>query len=89
MGIIGWIIALIITIIIVAIAEAVSRTQLPYGWIGNIVAGLIGGWLGQMILGNTWGPSIGGVLIIQTFIGALVLILVVKWLLNRAGSNRV
>lgn len=86
----GWIIALVITIIIVAIAERISRTNLPYGWLGNIVAGLIGGWLGQQILGpnHWWTVWIGGVPIIQTFIGSLLLILIVKFVLSRLGKAR-
>jgi uncharacterized membrane protein YeaQ/YmgE (transglycosylase-associated protein family) len=88
MGILGFLASLVITIIIVAIVEKVSKTQLPYGWIGNIIAGLIGGVLGQYLLGNTWGPSIFGVLLIQTFVGALVLILVVKWILGQIAKNK-
>jgi uncharacterized membrane protein YeaQ/YmgE (transglycosylase-associated protein family) len=84
----GFIIMLLVTIVIVAIVEKISKTNLPYGWIGNIIAGFIGGWLGQILLGNTWGLSIGGVLIFQTFIGALVLILVVKWILGKIAANK-
>lgn len=88
MGILGFIASLIITIIIVGIVELVSRTKLPYGWLGNIVVGLIGGVLGQFLLGNNWGPSIAGVLIIQTFIGSLVLIIVGKWIMDQIARNR-
>lgn len=84
----GWLGALLITIVIVAIVESISRTNLPFGWIGNIIAGLIGGYLGQLLLGNTWGPSIFGVLIIQTFIGSLVFILLAKFIFNALGRNR-
>ncbi len=83
----GFIVQLIVTIIVVAIAERISKTQVPYGWIGNIIAGLIGGWLGQMLLGSGWGLSIGGVLIFQTLIGSVVLILVVKWLLGKFAKR--
>jgi uncharacterized membrane protein YeaQ/YmgE (transglycosylase-associated protein family) len=84
----GWLGALLITIVIVAIVESISKTNLPFGWIGNIIAGLIGGYLGQLLLGNTWGPSIFGVLIVQTFIGSLVFILLAKLILNAVGRNR-
>ncbi len=87
MGILGFIIQLLVTIVIVAIAEKISKTELPYGWIGNLVAGLIGGWLGQQLLGHGWGPSIGGVLIIQTLIGAIVLIVLVKWILGQLAKR--
>lgn len=84
----GFIIQIIVTVIIVAIVEKVSKTELPYGWIGNIIAGLIGGWIGQQLLGHSWGPSLGGVMIFQTFIGAFILIVVVKWALGQLAKNR-
>jgi len=85
-GLMGWIMALIITIVIVAIVERVSKTQLPYGWLGNIVVGLIGGVLGQVLLGQ-WGLSLAGVYIIQTFIGSLVLIIVAKWVMKQLAKK--
>ena len=88
MGILGFIASLIVTIIIVGIVEMVSRTKLPYGWLGNIIVGLIGGVLGQYVLGNDWGPSIFGVLIIQVFVGSLALILIAKWIMSQIAKNR-
>jgi uncharacterized membrane protein YeaQ/YmgE (transglycosylase-associated protein family) len=83
----GWIGALLVTIAIVAVVEAISRTPLPYGWLGNIVVGFIGGVIGQYVLG-TWGPYLFGVYIIQTFIGSLVFILIAKLIMNALGRNR-
>lgn len=88
MDILGFIIQVIVTVIVVAIAEKLSKTELPYGWIGNFIAGLIGGWLGQQLLGHGWGLSIGGVLIFQTLIGAIILIVVVKWILGQIAKRR-
>ena len=88
MSIIGFLFSLIVTIIIVAIVEKVSKTKLPYGWIGNLIVGFIGGVLGQYVLGNTWGPSIAGVLIIQMFLGSLALILIAKWIMGRMAKPR-
>lgn len=83
----GWIGALLVTIVIVAVVEMVSKTQLPYGWLGNIVVGFIGGILGQVVLGQ-WGLSLYGVYVIQTFIGALVFILAAKWVMGRMAVRR-
>jgi len=88
MDILGFIIQILVTIVIVAIVEQVSKTELPYGWIGNIIAGLIGGWIGQQLLGHSWGPSLGGVMLIQTFIGAFILIVVVKWALGQLAKRK-
>jgi uncharacterized membrane protein YeaQ/YmgE (transglycosylase-associated protein family) len=86
-SILGWIGALIITIIIVAIVEKVSKTNLPYGWLGNIIVGLIGGVIGQFVLGQ-WGLYIFGVYIIQTFLGSLAFILVAKWIMAQVAKSR-
>lgn len=83
----GWIGALLITIAIVAVVEMVSKTKLPYGWLGNIVVGFIGGIIGQLVLGQ-WGLSIYGVYVIQTFIGALVFVLAAKWVMGRMAVRR-
>jgi uncharacterized membrane protein YeaQ/YmgE (transglycosylase-associated protein family) len=85
--ILGWIMALVITIIIVGIVEMISRTRLPYGWLGNIVVGFIGGIIGQVVLGQ-WGLSVFGVYVIQTFIGSLVFVLLAKWALGMLAKSR-
>lgn len=40
---------------------------LLYGWIANIVAGLIGAWIGQGLL-STWGPSLAWQALIPSII---------------------
>ena len=87
MGILGFIGALVVTIVIVAIVEMVSKTKLPYGWLGNIVVGFIGGVIGQYLLGQ-FGPFIFGVYLIPTFVGSLVLILVAKWIMGQLAKKR-
>ena len=55
----GLIWSLIVGAIIGAIAGAITNRGAAMGWIANIVAGLIGAWIGQGLLG-TWGPSLAG-----------------------------
>lgn len=83
----GFIASLIVTIIIVAIVEMLSKTNLPFGWLGNIVAGFIGGYLGQILLGQ-WGLSIAGVYVIQTFIGSFLFIMLMKFVLGLIAKSR-
>lgn len=83
----GWIGALLVTIVIVALVEMVSKTRLPYGWLGNIVAGLIGGVIGQYILGQ-FGPFIFGVYLIPTFVGSFLLIVLMKFILGQLSKAR-
>ena len=72
----GWLWSLIIGGIIGAIAGALTSRDLPAGWIGNIVAGLVGAWLGQSLLG-TWGPSLAGMALVPSIIGAVILVVIV------------
>lgn len=47
----GLIWSLIVRAIIGAIAGAITNRGAAMGWIANIVAGLIGAWIGQGLLG--------------------------------------
>ena len=59
-GLVGW------------LADTVVPGQLPWGWVGAILAGLIGSWLGVRLLGHL-GPELFGIAIIPGFVGAVVL----------------
>ncbi len=52
------------------------------GWIVNIVAGLVGAWLGQALLG-AWGPSLAGMALIPSIIGAVIVVVVVSFVLSK------
>ena len=52
------------------------------GIIANIIAGLVGSTIGQAILG-TWGPSLAGMAIVPSIIGAVILVAIVSWILGR------
>ena len=51
----GWLWSLIVGGVIGALAGAITSRDVPMGIIGNIIAGLVGAWIGQALLG-TWGP---------------------------------
>ncbi|MCT4386344.1 GlsB/YeaQ/YmgE family stress response membrane protein [Lacticaseibacillus paracasei] len=78
----GLIWSLIVGAIIGAIAGAITNRGAAMGWIANIAAGLIGAWIGQGLLG-TWGPSLAGMAIIPSIIGAIVVVAVVSFFLSR------
>ncbi len=63
----GLIWTLIVGAIIGVIAGALTSKDMPAGWISNIVAGLVGSWLGQSLLG-TWGPSLAGMALIPSIL---------------------
>ena len=74
----GFIWSLLVGGIIGAIAGAITNKGSSMGIIANVVAGLVGSAIGQALLG-TWGPSIGGMAIVPSLIGAIILVLVVSF----------
>ncbi|SDW07024.1 Uncharacterized membrane protein YeaQ/YmgE, transglycosylase-associated protein family [Marinococcus luteus] len=66
-GLIGW------------AAGTLTGRDVPFGIIGNIIAGFIGASLGTALLGS-WGPAIGGFAIIPALIGAVILVLIVSFI---------
>ncbi|TAK26066.1 MAG: GlsB/YeaQ/YmgE family stress response membrane protein [Chloroflexota bacterium] len=55
------------------LADMVVPGRLPYGFLGAIGAGVVGGWLGSALL-PALGPALFGVEIVPTFLGALVVV---------------
>lgn len=68
-GVIGW------------VASMILGRDIPGGVIGNIIAGIIGAWIGSMLLGR-WGPKISDFYIIPAFIGAIILVLIVSFIMR-------
>ena len=75
----GFIWALIVGGVIGAIAGAITKKGSLMGIIANIIAGLVGSTIGQAILG-TWGPSLAGMAIVPSIIGAVILVAIVSWI---------
>lgn len=59
--------------------------QRSMGWIANIVAGLVGSFIGEKILGS-WGPHVAGMAIVPSIIGAVILVAVVSFFFGRKNS---
>ncbi|WP_427814583.1 GlsB/YeaQ/YmgE family stress response membrane protein (plasmid) [Enterococcus sp. 22-H-5-01] len=81
----GLIWSLIVGAIIGVIAGAITGRGNSMGWIANIIAGLVGSALGQALLG-TWGPSLAGMALVPSIIGAVILVLIVSLILGRSKS---
>ncbi|MBO2708158.1 GlsB/YeaQ/YmgE family stress response membrane protein [Lactiplantibacillus plantarum] len=73
----GWLWSLIVGGVIGALAGAITSHDVPMGIIGNIIAGLVGAWIGQALLG-TWGPSLAGMALVPSILGAIILVLIVS-----------
>ncbi|KPG70059.1 MULTISPECIES: GlsB/YeaQ/YmgE family stress response membrane protein [unclassified Enterococcus] len=81
----GWLWTLIVGAIIGLIAGAITNKGGSMGWIANIVAGLVGAAIGQGLLGS-WGPSLAGMALIPSIIGAVIVVAVVSFFLGRSKA---
>ncbi|CAM1658611.1 GlsB/YeaQ/YmgE family stress response membrane protein [Streptococcus oralis] len=64
------------------IAGAITKKGGSMGLIANIIAGLVGSSVGQSLLGS-WGPSLAGMAIIPSIVGAVIVVAVVSYLFGR------
>lgn len=86
----GLILFLIVAAVIGWFADLIVPGKMPYGWIGGIVAAIIGGLLGGVLLGR-WGPWVGGpgfaYYIIPGLIGTIIVAFLVRFLLGQTGRR--
>lgn len=64
------------------IAGAITKKGEAMGIIANIIAGLLGSSVGQSLFG-TWGPSMAGMAIVPSILGAVIVIAVVSFFFGR------
>ncbi len=83
---IGLVLTLVMAALVGMAADAVVPGKLPYGLLGAALAGIIGGFVGHLIVGDL-GPSIFGVRLVPAFVGALVIVGVAE-LVTRTRSGR-
>lgn len=77
----GFMLLLIVAAIAGALAEAIVGTKVGAGWVGTIIVGLIGAWIGSALF--RIGPVIGGVYLISAILGAAVLVVLLKMVTGR------
>lgn len=68
--------SLIVGLLIGAIAGAITNKGQSMGCVYNIFAGLVGSLVGQSLFGS-WGPSLAGMAILPSVLGAIIVIAVV------------
>ena len=64
------------------IAGSITKKGGSMGVIANVVAGLVGSAVGQSLLG-TWGPSLAGMALIPSIIGAVIVVAVVSFFVGK------
>lgn len=81
----GFILMIIVGGLIGWLAGAILGKDVPFGIIGNIIAGLVGSALGSKLLGQ-WGPIIGGVPILPALIGSIILIFIISMIFKATNK---
>lgn len=81
----GLIWTLIVGALIGVIAGALTKKGGSMGWIANIAAGLVGSSVGQALLGS-WGPSLAGMSLIPSVIGAVIVAMITSFVLNKTNN---
>ena len=84
-NIVGLIFTLIIAGLIGWLADRIVPGELPYGWLGAIVAGLLGSFVGGILLGDL-GPEIFDISVIPALAGAVILAFVANLVVKRQAS---
>jgi uncharacterized membrane protein YeaQ/YmgE (transglycosylase-associated protein family) len=75
--VLGFIITLIIAALAGWIGDALVKNDMPGGFWGALLAGLVGSWIGAYIpFFNRLGPVFQGVAIIPTIVGAAIFIFI-------------
>lgn len=81
MDLLGLLILLVVAAVAGAIGEMIAGGKVPGGWLGSIIAGLIGAWLGGMLVHV--GPVLGGIQVIPAIIGAALFVFLIRLLSGR------
>lgn len=64
------------------VAGNFTKKRGSMGIVANVLAGLVGSSVGQHLLGS-WGPSLAGMALIPSVLGAVVVVAVVSALLGK------
>lgn len=73
---------LFIGALIGAIAGRFTQKSGSMGCITNIIAGLMGSFVGHALFGE-WGPRLAGMAIVPSILGAIIVVAVASFFLNK------
>ena len=85
MDLLGFLILLIVAALAGAIGEMIAGVKVPGGWLGSMLVGFVGAWIGHALL--RVGPEVQGIYVISAIIGAALFVLVLRLLMGaRRGA---
>ncbi|MFN3649350.1 MAG: GlsB/YeaQ/YmgE family stress response membrane protein [Armatimonadota bacterium] len=74
----GFLLLLVVAAVAGACGELIAGGKVPGGMLGSMVAGLIGAWIGGMLV--RVGPVLWGIQIIPAILGAAIFVLILRLL---------
>ena len=90
-SLIGLVLMLFVAGLIGFIADYAVPGRLPFGWLGAILAGLVGMWLGQLIFRavgvHNFGPSIFDIYVVPALLGAIILAFLANLVAKRSAGR--
>lgn len=82
-----WLWVMIVGAAVGAFAGAIMSPSQSRGWIGHIIAGVLGALTGEGVLG-TMGPELAGMTVIPAAIGAIAVVLIMMFVVQWARVRR-
>ena len=86
MTLLGLIVLLIVAFVVGGLGELIGGAKVPGGFIGTIVVGFIGAWLGGALL--QLGPVVGGIQIIPAIVGGALFAFVLRLIFGATRRRR-
>ncbi len=80
MSLLGFVVLLIVAFVVGALGEMIGGIKIPGGWVGSIIVGFIGAWIGGALF--HFGPVIGGFQVIPAILGAAILVVALRLVLS-------
>lgn len=86
MSLLGLILFLIVAAICAGIGSAIVPGRIPGGFLTAMVVGVIGAWVGSLLMGN-FGPAVAGVALLPCILGSALLIFVLAMVSGRRATT--
>lgn len=85
MNLLGLILFLIVAAVCAAIGSAIVPGRIPGGFLTAMVIGVIGAWIGSLLLGS-FGPAIAGVALLPCILGSALLVFLLAVISGRRAA---
>ncbi|MGC4121199.1 MAG: GlsB/YeaQ/YmgE family stress response membrane protein [Myxococcales bacterium] len=86
MTLLGIVILLVVAFVVGALGELIGGAKVPGGFLGSIVVGFIGAWIGGALF--HFGPVVGGIQLIPAIIGGAIFAFLLRLVFSATRRRR-